>query len=149
MTVTFSGQPATPARTRTRLRRYLDAHAWHPNSWHERIRRQQTGGLLVNQGTIAADGGGTLTVQGATNFAGGTLTGGTWEAVANSTLRVLGGDVTTNAASIVLDGSNSHFYSDTGTTNALASVAGNTAAGSLRIRDGANLTRAAFTIRAA
>ena len=65
-----------------------------------------TGGLLVNQGTIAASGG-ALTVQGETNFAGGTLTGGTWQASGGGSLDLLGAAITTNAANILLDGATS------------------------------------------
>ena len=42
--------------------------------------RHAPGGTIDNKGTIAADGGGTITVYGFDNFSGGTLTGGTWEA---------------------------------------------------------------------
>ena len=49
-----------------------------------------SGDLISNQGTIEATGGGSLTVQGDADFANGILTGGTWEAVGGSTLRLLG-----------------------------------------------------------
>ena len=55
-----------------------------------------TGGFVNNQGTIIANGGGTLTVQGDANFSGGTLSGGNWQAVANGTLRLLGANVVTS-----------------------------------------------------
>jgi hypothetical protein len=103
-----------------------------------------TGGALINQGTITAQSGGTLTVQGIANFAGGTLTGGTWQAVGNSTLRLLGADVVTNTAGILLDGAASHLYSDAGTTNALAGLATNATTGSLTISNGANLSTGIF-----
>ncbi len=105
------------------------------------------GGLISNQGTIEADGGGTLIVQGYTNFAGSTLTGGTWEAIGNSTLRLVGANITTNAASILLDGASSQIDSgSTGTTNALAGFTTNAAAGSFTIQNGADFTSApAFT----
>src|SRR5262249_20928771 len=97
---------------------------------------------VVNQGTIAADGTGTLAVNGTavtnngtflasqggtlsvppgvTNFAGGTLTGGTWQVYAGSTLRVTEpSGITTNAASILLDGLGANFYRDAGSTSAL------------------------------
>jgi len=101
-----------------------------------------TGGLLNNQGTIDAINAGTLTVEGETNFAGGTLTGGAWEADAGSALHVLGATVTTNAAALVLNGAGSEIFSDSGTTNALAGLATNAAGGSLTIQNGANLTTA-------
>ena len=63
------------------------------------------GGTIDNKGTIAADGGGTITVYGFTNFSGGTLTGGTWQAAgSNSVLQLMGADITTNAANLLLDG---------------------------------------------
>ena len=43
-----------------------------------------------------------ITVRNALNYASGTLSGGTWESV-NGTLRLIGGDVTTNAATVLLD----------------------------------------------
>ena len=98
-----------------------------------------TGGTFLNQGTIKVIGGGTVTIQGDTNFAGGTLTGGTWQATAGSTLRLLGADIVTNAASILLDGSGANLYSDDGTTSALASFADNSLMGSLAIQNGFNL----------
>ncbi|HEV8060442.1 MAG TPA: CARDB domain-containing protein, partial [Gemmataceae bacterium] len=105
------------------------------------------GGLITNQGTMEADGGGTLTVQGYTNFAGGTLTGGAWEAVGNSTLRLVGANITTNAATILLDGASSNIYSgSSGTTNALAGFVTNAATGSFTIQNAANFgSSGAFT----
>ncbi len=101
-------------------------------------------GLITNQGTIEATGGGTLTAQGYTNFAGGTLTGGTWSAVGASALRLVGTDIATNAAHIVLDGASEHIYdAASGTVNALAGFASNAAAGSFTIQNGANYTTAA------
>ena len=102
------------------------------------------GGLISNEGTIEGDGGGTLTVQGYTNFAGGTLTVGTWGAVGNSTLRLVGANITTNAANILLDGAASQIYSGTsGTTNALAGFVTNAATGSFTVQNGADFTSAA------
>jgi hypothetical protein len=94
-----------------------------------------------NQGTIQASGGGTLNAQGTTtNFAAGTLTDGTWSVGAGSILRLTGAAISTNAANIVLDGANSNFFSDSGTTNALANLATNAAAGSFTIQNGRNFT---------
>ena len=98
------------------------------------------GGLIANQGTIAAQGGGSLTVQGFTNFTGGTLTGGTWEAVGGSTLRLLGANVVTDAATIVLDGVGSQLDSDSNSTNALAGLTAITASGGLSLQNGAGLS---------
>jgi YD repeat-containing protein len=98
-----------------------------------------TGGAFTNQGTISATGGGTLTAQGDTNFAVGTLTGGTWQAAGNSTLRLLGANLVSNAANLLLDGPSAHLFSDTGATSALANLAGNAATGRLAICNGYNL----------
>ncbi len=105
-----------------------------------------TGGFVTNDGTIAADGGGTITVQGDTNFAAGTLTGGTWQVTGNSILRLIARSISTNTASILLDGASARVYSDTGTTSALASFTANAAGGSFTIQNGANFTSSqAFT----
>ena len=103
----------------------------------------QAGGSLINQGTIEAIGGGTLTVFGDADVTGGTLTGGTWEAVAGGTLRLLGDNVATNAATILLDGAGAHIYSDSAATDALTALATNAAGASLTIQNGANLTSSA------
>src|SRR5262249_61838466 len=91
--------------------------------------------------------GGTRSVQGTvTNSAAGTLPGGTWQVFANSTLRLIGGGITTNAATIILDGPNSNIYSDTGTTNALAGFTTNASGGTFTVENGrAFATAGAFT----
>src|SRR5205085_11568250 len=77
-----------------------------------------TGANWSNHGTIGAQNGGTLTAQGTiSNFAAGILTGGTWKVFANSTLRLISAGITTNAATIVLDGANSNFFRDASTTD--------------------------------
>ncbi len=96
----------------------------------------------TNSGTVEANNGGTILTAGAnTNFAAGTLTGGTWKVFAGSTLRFIGAAITTNAASIVLDGANSNFFSNAspGTTSALAGFASNSAAGSFAVQNGLSL----------
>jgi hypothetical protein len=102
------------------------------------------GGTWTNSGTFQTQNGGTLSVQSTpTNYAGNTLTGGSWQVFANSILRVpLSSGIVNNAATIVLDGANSNFYQDSGTTNALANFATNAAAGSFTIRNGRNFTTA-------
>jgi hypothetical protein len=100
------------------------------------------GGSVANNGTIAADGGGTITVQGDTNYAAGTLTAGTWQVSGSSTLRLLGANISTNAANILLDGAGGHLYQDSGSGNALAAFAANAAAGGFTIQNGANFTAA-------
>src|SRR5262249_23919162 len=66
----------------------------------------------------------------------------TWQAIGNSTLRITGADITTNAASIVLDGVGAKLTRDTAGTSALANLTGNAAAGSFTIRNGASLVAA-------
>jgi RHS repeat-associated protein len=106
-----------------------------------------TGGALINQGAIAADGGDNITVVNAANFSGGTLTGGTWQAAANSTLRIVGANITTNAANLTIDGAGSHIYSDSATTNALAGLGAIAAGSSLALQNGAteSSTAASFS----
>jgi YD repeat-containing protein len=98
------------------------------------------GGFITNDGTIASDAGGSLTVQDLTNFVGGTLTGGMWQASNQGTLRLIGAAITTNAATIHLNGAGSHILSDTGTTAALANLAAITAVGGLTVSGGASMT---------
>jgi RHS repeat-associated protein len=93
-------------------------------------------------GVVAAVGGATLVINDSTNYAAGTLTGGTWQAIGNSTLLIPGADITTNAASIVLDGVGAKFTKDTFNTSALTNLSTNAAAGSLTIRNGANYSTA-------
>jgi hypothetical protein len=96
-----------------------------------------------NSGTIQAMNGGTALAQGTVaNFSAGTLTGGTWQVFANSTLRLISTGIVTNAATIVLDGLNSNFFRDNGTTDALAGFATNDVAGTFTIRNGRNFTTA-------
>jgi hypothetical protein len=106
------------------------------------------GGTWTNNGTFQAQNGGTLIALNApTNYSGSTLTAGTWQAFANSTLRVnLSSGIVTNAATIVLDGANSNFYQDYGTTNALAPLAVIASGGSFTSQNGQNfLTAGNFT----
>jgi RHS repeat-associated protein len=97
------------------------------------------GGTVAIKGTIAANDGGTLIVQGASNFASGTLTGGAWEATHNSALELIGDHVTTNAASILISGSGSHLYSDGQGTDALSALITNSPTGQLTVTGGAAL----------
>jgi hypothetical protein len=97
------------------------------------------GNSWLNEGTIQAQNTGRITGQGTiSNYSAGTFTGGTWKVVGNSILRLIGVNVFTNAANIVIDGAGANFYSDSGTTNALLNLAANTAAGSFTIRNGNN-----------
>lgn len=105
------------------------------------------GGLasLSNQGTIGVAGSGyKLTVQPAlANFTAGTLTGGTWEALGGGILQLPAGtDITTNAATIRLDGPDSKLEQGTGGLGALENLAANVG-GVLEITGGAQLGTAA------
>ncbi|HLJ97780.1 MAG TPA: CARDB domain-containing protein, partial [Gemmataceae bacterium] len=109
------------------------------------IQADGAGGLIslvngnnwTNTGTLQALNGGTLSAQGtSSNFsAAGTLTGGTWRVFANSTMRVLSPGIVTNAASVLLDGSNSNFYRDNSNTDALSNFSTNSATGSFTIQN--------------
>jgi len=94
-----------------------------------------------NQGTVRAQDGGSLDVTGSlSNYVGTTLTGGTWEVIGTSLLRLPSTtDVQTNAATILLDGAGSVFERS-GAGSALASLSANAAAGSLTIRNSRDLT---------
>ena len=92
---------------------------------------------LNNQGTVrvaAGDGIGVFTLA---NVSGGTLSGGTYDLA--GTLAI-SGQVSNNAASIILDGP-SAILSYAG-SNALAGFANNLAAGSFTLRNGRNFTTA-------
>src|SRR5262249_51487038 len=69
-----------------------------------------------------------------------TLTGGIWRVCGDSTMRLLGVDIVTNNATIILDGASSKLYRDDspGATSALANFATNDTAGSFTIQEGRN-----------
>ena len=98
-----------------------------------------TGGTFSNTGTVEALGGGTVSFTASavvTNYDAGaqSLTGGTWRAMAGSTLTFSGNPaVATNAADVVLSGIGSLFPS----MNALAS---NAAAGRFQVLGGRSFT---------
>lgn len=88
-----------------------------------------------NAGTVrhltgALDFNGTLS-----NFAGTTLTGGTWETASN--LRIFNAKIVTNAAAIVLDGPAATLRNSINNADALAELKTNAASGSLTLRNGA------------
>jgi hypothetical protein len=106
-----------------------------------------TGGL-TNTGTLRATNGGTLSVVN-TNFtnlsgSGAILTGGTYEVFANSTMRLPAtSNITTNAATILLDGPSSNIYNSTsGTTSALVNFATNASTGRFTIENSRSFTTA-------
>jgi hypothetical protein len=95
----------------------------------------------TNNGIVQALNGGTLSATTPTNYASGTLTGGTWQVFAGSTLRVaMSSGIVTNAAAILVDGAISNFYADSGTTDALANFTGNGAPAAFTIQNGRSLT---------
>ncbi len=99
-------------------------------------------GTFTNDGTVAAlNSGATVLDPGTlTNLSSGTLTGGTWEAVAGGTLDGFASGITTNAATLVVNGSNSGFYS--GTTDALAALTNNATGGNFTLENGWNFISA-------
>ncbi len=91
---------------------------------------ETNGVAYTNSGTYEATNGGTLDVTSVTNFASGTLTGGTYQVNANSTM-ILPGNVTNNAATIILNGTNTAF-------SAITAMTGNT--GTFKLENGATFT---------
>ena len=96
-----------------------------------------------NAGTVAATGGGIVLGPQVTfgNFAGGTLTGGTYNVA--STFQFTGADIVTNAAGITLDGAGARIVDHAGNSG-IRNFANNT--GSFAALNGAVLpTLGAFT----
>jgi hypothetical protein len=90
-----------------------------------------------NSGTLIANTGSTLQVEGAfTNLVSGTLTGGTYKV--NGTLQ-LPSDITTNAAKITLTGTTSQIL-DASSANGLAKLASNSATGSFMLAGNQNFS---------
>jgi hypothetical protein len=95
-------------------------------------------GTWTNDGTVQAANRGTLNASSPTNYAIiAVLHGGTWQAFANSTLRVaLSVGIAFNEANILLD-AGANFYSDSGTTDALQTTfIDNTYLGSFTVQNG-------------
>jgi hypothetical protein len=103
------------------------------------VNQSGTNPTFTNNGVLNISSGRTLSINGGslTNFNTGTLTGGTYNVAGK--LRFPGAAITTNAATIVLDGANSQIV-DSSDNNALASFAVNAAAGSFTIQNGRNFT---------
>jgi len=108
-------------------------------------------GTVTNDGTFQANSGSTLlvgTVTSFTNFSGNTLTGGTYNVYGTTSspgtlqinpLGTTGGEIVNNAATILLNGSNSNFVDQAG-LDALSNFSNNMAAGSFTIQSGRNFT---------
>ena len=105
-----------------------------------------TSGGITNLGTFQVDPGATMLLQNGpfTNFAGSTLTGGTYNVYGPSTLQIFqlgstGGEIHNNAATILLDAAGSNFVDAAG-QNALSNFNNNTSTGSFTIQNGRNFT---------
>ena len=101
-----------------------------------------SGSKLNNQGTLRATNGATLIVGNTnfTNLSGTTLTGGTYEVFASSTMKLPAATgIATNAATILLDGVNSSIVRTADSLDALTPYfATNAAAGHFTIQNGRN-----------
>ncbi|MGD0230317.1 MAG: hypothetical protein ABSC19_08155 [Syntrophorhabdales bacterium] len=117
------------------------------NSGGLAIQGSQSGtGNVTNYGTFQVNDGSALHLVGGrlTNFSGNTLTGGTYIVNGSGILQIdslgtNGGEIVNNAASITLNGAGSKILDAQG-QDALSGLASNTAAGSLTITGGRNLT---------
>ena len=103
-------------------------------------------GGLTNQGTLAVSSGDLLHVASGpfTNFSGTTLTGGTYNVAGTLEIDELGsagGEIVTDAANIILNGSGSSFVDSAG-KNALSNLATIAAASSFSLLGGRNFTTA-------
>src|SRR5205823_1659615 len=99
------------------------------------LNQSGTSPTFSNSGTILIAAGRTFTLSGGvlTNQSGGTLSGGTYDIA--GTFRFPGAAITTNAATIVLDGPGAQIV-DESNKNALANFAANAAGGSFTVQDG-------------
>jgi hypothetical protein len=102
-------------------------------------------GNVTNYGVFEADSGSILFDATLNNFSGGTLTGGTYNAVSGrieiASLGLSGGEIVNNAANILLSGSGSIV--DDGHSNALTVLAGNRAGANFTTASGAAFSTAA------
>ena len=97
-------------------------------------------GTVTNSGILEVKDGSEMSLAGGSlsNLSGSTLTGGVYTIA--GILR-LPGYVTTNAATITLDGTNAHiYYGSSGTVNALVNLSANASAGSISLTNGASAT---------
>jgi hypothetical protein len=100
-----------------------------------------TGGTWNNKGTLQAAGGGITDLQASSiaNVFSGALVGGSWDAYANSTLKINASGISTNEANILLDGVGATFATDSG-AGALDGLVSNVLLRSITITDGATLS---------
>lgn len=101
---------------------------------------------LTNNGTLQTGAYGRMHIDSTstlTNFSGGTLTGGTYNMQGGllqlDSLGTTGGEITRNAATVVLSGPNAGFV-DANNLNAFANFQDNLAGGSFTLRDGQAFT---------
>jgi hypothetical protein len=101
---------------------------------------------FTNTGTLGVSTGDLMHVLGGpfTNFSGSTLTGGTYSV--SGTLQIdelgtTGGEIVTNAAKIILNGTGSSFV-DQSNKDALSNLSSNTATGAFTVSGGRNFTTA-------
>jgi hypothetical protein len=106
----------------------------------------QTSGAFTNSGTLSVSSGDLMHVLGGafTNFSGGTLTGGTYNV--SGTLEIdqlgsAGGEIVTNAANVILNGTASNLVDAAGNA-ALANFAANASTGSVSLSGGRALATA-------
>ncbi len=102
-------------------------------------------GNFTNDGILAVGPGSTFATGGSlTNFAGTTLSGGTYDI--GGVLEFPRANIVTNAANIALNGTSAAITNSTTSANGLANFAGNATASSFALTGGANFTTAgAFT----
>lgn len=112
---------------------------------HGTVRAAAQGSVWVDYGTYWSDGLTEVLPAGSFwsdrlshsgHFSGSTLTGGTWKVEAGGTMRLIGCDVQTLAAGVVLVGAGSVIYSNEGTTDALAGLQRIARGGHLEVRSG-------------
>jgi hypothetical protein len=92
-----------------------------------------------NQGTVTVGPGTTLAVGSFTNLAD-TLAGGTFYLAGRVNVTAAPRLISTNAATVILDGPTAGFFTDNGSVNLLSTLGANAPGGSLILADGAVFT---------
>lgn len=112
------------------------------------VRKTSTGVTLLDG--MAFNNTGTLTVEGGTfrmigTATGGTLTGGTWQAVNSSIIDFFDQDIDVIDADVLLDGAGADLAKSNAAASALANLNTITGSASLELRTGKSLTTSAST----